>query len=528
MTETTIPHTWSMAALCNLGEWCGGGTPSKLIDDYWNGNIPWVSPKDMKQDSIFDSEDHITERAVANSATKLIPRDSILCVTRSGILAHTFPVAISMVPVTVNQDIKTLTPFEGIDARYLAWALRAQEREILETCSKDGTTVNSIESARLYAYRVPVAPQKEQLKIVAKIEKLFSELDNGIESLKAARGQLKLYRHAVLKQAFEGKLTTKWRNDNRSTIESPSEILSGVERDSEARYQAQFEERKVATNRRAGDSLSAKKTKTPDRPKRVALIRERADKPLPELPIGWSWMPFSCLLTTERKAMTTGPFGTMLQKSEHQSAGVPVLGIENIGEAKFLHGNRIFVTPKKADELHAFEAKAGDIVISRSGTVGEICEVPDGLGRALISTNLLRVSLNPTVVRSRFFVFLFQGCNAVKNQVNDLCKGSSRDFLNQSILTAITFPLPSLAEQDEVLRQIDTEMSRIERLSEEIETNLVKTTPLRQSILKMAFSGQLVAQDVNDEPAAVLLKRIQAEKVATDNGKKKNKKREAA
>jgi len=79
-----------------------------------------------------------------------------------------------------------------------------------------------------------------------------------------------------------------------------------------------------------------------------------------------------------------------------------------------------------------------------------------------------------------------------------------------------------------VLRQIDTEMSRIERLSEEIETNLVKTTPLRQSILKMAFSGQLVAQDVNDEPAAVLLKRIQAEKVATDNGKKKNKKREAA
>lgn len=177
-----------MAALCDLGEWRGGGTPSKLIDDYWNGNIPWVSPKDMKQDFIFDAEDHITENAVDNSATKLIPRDSILCVTRSGILAHTFPVAISTVPVTVNQDIKALTPFEGIDARYLAWALRAQGRDILQTCSKDGTTVNSIESSLLYAYRIPVAPQREQLQVVAKLEELFSELDKGVENLKTAAG----------------------------------------------------------------------------------------------------------------------------------------------------------------------------------------------------------------------------------------------------------------------------------------------------------------------------------------------------
>jgi type I restriction enzyme S subunit len=193
-----------------------------------------------------------------------------------------------------------------------------------------------------------------------------------------------------------------------------------------------------------------------------------------------------------------------------------------------LDGNKIFVTEKKANELHAFEVEAGDIIISRSGTVGEICEVPDNLGRVLISTNLLRVSINSKVVRSQFFVFLFQGCSAVKTQVNDLCKGSSRDFLNQSILSAIAFPLPSLAEQDEVLKQIDTAISRVEKLADEIETNLVITNSLRQSILKKAFSGELVAQDANDEPASVLLERIRCEKAEAENGKKKAKRRSAA
>jgi type I restriction enzyme S subunit len=266
----------------------------------------------------------------------------------------------------------------------------------------------------------------------------------------------------------------------------------------------------------------------PKRPSPVALIRERGGKQLPELPTGWNWVPLTCLLTTEKKAMTTGPFGTMLKKSEHQSAGVAVLGIENIGEAKFLDGNKIFVTEKKASELHAFEVDAGDIIISRSGTVGEICQVPDTLGRALISTNLLRVSINPKVVRSQFFVFLFQGCSAVKTQVKDLCKGSSRNFLNQAILSAIAFPLPSLAEQDEVLKQIDTETSRIEKLAEEIDANLFKANSLRQCILKKAFSGELVAQDANDEPASVLLERIGTERGAMDNGKKRIRRRAAA
>src|ERR1019366_6001225 len=109
---------------------------------------------------------------------------------------------------------------------------------------------------------------------------------------------------------------------------------------------------------------------------------------------------------------------------------------------------------EKALELAAFEVTTGDIVISRSGTVGEICAVPSGLGTALISTNLMRVSLNTGVIVPAFFVHMFQGGGGVKSQVKALCKGSSREFLNQFILESLAFPVCGLAEQRENLLKL--------------------------------------------------------------------------
>src|SRR5437868_13866969 len=106
-----LPHGWIWVPLGQLGSWMGGGTPSKSVAAYWaNGSIPWVSPKDMKAEIIQDSEDHITEAAVASSATKFVPTGSVLMVMRSGILRHTFPVAVNADRVTVNQDLRALVP----------------------------------------------------------------------------------------------------------------------------------------------------------------------------------------------------------------------------------------------------------------------------------------------------------------------------------------------------------------------------------------------------------------------------------
>ena len=245
-----------------------------------------------------------------------------------------------------------------------------------------GTTRLKLTQAQMQRILVPVPDIEEQKHIVARIEELFSELDNGVETLKKTKQQLAVYRQAVLKEAFDIALQC---TDRMMTIEE--------------------------------------------------------------------------LLVTDRKGMATGPFGTMLKKHDHKHEGVPMLGIENIGEGKFIDGNKIFVTSEKAQELKSFVLKAGDIIISRSGTVGEICSVPSRMEGSLLSTNLMRVSLNPEVVLSEYFIYLFQSKGVVLDQVKELCKGSTRIFLNQTILKQIQFPIPSIKKQAQIIDEIESRMS---------------------------------------------------------------------
>ena len=110
---------WAKRSIDDICVFRGGGTPSKKKASYWKGDIPWVSPKDMKSDIISDSIDHITTDAIEQSTTNLIPADSILVVVRSGILARTIPVGITGRDVTINQDIKALCPNGSVDAWFL-------------------------------------------------------------------------------------------------------------------------------------------------------------------------------------------------------------------------------------------------------------------------------------------------------------------------------------------------------------------------------------------------------------------------
>ena len=197
------------------------------------------------------------------------------------------------------------------------------------------------------------------------------------------------------------------------------------------------------------------------------------------------------ILTKTRKGMSTGPFGTMIKKSDHKATGVPMLGIENIGRGQFVDGNKIYVTAEKAEELKAFSLKAGDIIISRSGTVGEICAVPERAEGSLLSTNLMRVSLDNTMIRSDYFIALFQSKGIVLDQIKELCKGSTRDFLNQTILKQIVFPVPSMEKQEEIVSIIEARMSVCDSIEHTVDTALQQAEAMRQSILKDAFEGRL-------------------------------------
>lgn len=155
--------TWLTAKIDDIVTIAGGGTPSKQVERYFQGTIPWVSPKDMKSWNIVDSQDHITEEAIANSTTTLLPSNSVLVVIRSGVLKHTLPVGINRVPVTINQDMKALQCRPEVHPDYLARALKWVSPTLLK--SVRGTTADNISTDVLRGLEIPLPPLSEQQRI---------------------------------------------------------------------------------------------------------------------------------------------------------------------------------------------------------------------------------------------------------------------------------------------------------------------------------------------------------------------------
>jgi type I restriction enzyme S subunit len=185
--------TGEAVPLKEFGEWKGGGTPSKSVSEYWNGEIPWVSPKDMKEQRISTSQDKITEAAIENSATSLVTRGSILFVVRSGILRHTLPMALAARDVAINQDLKALTVNESCNVNFLFHYLSCKSDEILASCMKSGTTVESIDTNSLQNYEVPtLSPEiQAQLSLFAEgITKTCEGEESQIRSLKMLKSAI--------------------------------------------------------------------------------------------------------------------------------------------------------------------------------------------------------------------------------------------------------------------------------------------------------------------------------------------------
>ena len=197
-----------------LGELCSfrhGGTPSKSRRDYWGGQIPWVSPKDMKVTLLTTAEDSITDAGVEGSATAVVPEGSILVVVRSGILAHTLPVARVGSPVAFNQDIKGIQVTSNrVTPEYIFWFLRAKEPEVLRQGVKKGATVHSLASGFLESLRVPLHSLDEQRRIVD----LLSRAENIVQMRREAEKKAKEIIPALFLDMFGDPATNPkgWEN----------------------------------------------------------------------------------------------------------------------------------------------------------------------------------------------------------------------------------------------------------------------------------------------------------------------------
>lgn len=189
--------------LREVGTWYGGGTPSKARPEYWeSGSIPWISPKDMGHTTVASTEDYITEAAVAESATKLVPKDSVVLVVRSSILNHTLPIAFVPTPATLNQDMKAVIADPNILPRYLFHVLYAHRTDLLRAARRNGGSVGSLESRKLWEFEVPVpeiSEQKRIIKLLDSFDSLVNDRDVGLPAeLAARRKQYQYYRDRLL------------------------------------------------------------------------------------------------------------------------------------------------------------------------------------------------------------------------------------------------------------------------------------------------------------------------------------------
>jgi type I restriction enzyme, S subunit len=204
-----VPAHWGLKPIKHLVTCKSGGTPSKGNLEYWDGDVPWASSKDLKSEQLNDTEDHITVKAIDDGASELVPAGSILIVVRGMILIHTFPVVKALVPVAINQDLKALTPYPGLDIDYLAWLLRGSSLETLGRVDEaaHGTTVLRMDVWT--SMILPLPPIAEQRTIVEEIEKSVKQLDALGRDAQQAIDLLQERRSALISAAVTGQIDVR-------------------------------------------------------------------------------------------------------------------------------------------------------------------------------------------------------------------------------------------------------------------------------------------------------------------------------
>lgn len=204
-----VPAHWVLTPLKHLVEFRSGGTPSKGDPDYWDGDIPWASAKDMKVETLTDTADHITALAVSKGAASLLPAGTVLVVVRGMILAHTFPVVTAAVPMAINQDLKGLLPRENMSPEYLAWALRGSAVETLRRVDEAGHGTKALRMEEWGGMSIPVPPPKEQKAISRHIQDELSALDALLKDAGAAVNLLQERRTALISAAVTGQIDVR-------------------------------------------------------------------------------------------------------------------------------------------------------------------------------------------------------------------------------------------------------------------------------------------------------------------------------
>ncbi|RYV04119.1 restriction endonuclease subunit S [Shewanella sp. OPT22] len=396
------------------------------------------------------------------------------------------------------QRTYVLTPLH-FSGKYLFYALKAALPELIS--KSRGSTIKYLRLGDISETEVNLAPLNEGYRITEKLDELFSELDAGISELKKAQVKLRQYHQSLLKNAVDGTLTQKWRENSKGGIEETGEQLLArtlIER------KQRWEQQKLEEFKAKG--------KTP--PKNWQDKYPEPVQPdtssLPELPKGWGWASLDQCIE-QAKDITDGPFGSNLKTEHYIESGPRVIRLQNIGDGEFLN-NKAHISEERYNKLIKHSVQQNDILVAMMGEyLPRACLPPHDISPAIVKADCARVRLNGEIINSPL-VMHFLNSVPVRTRTKSAVKGVGRPRINLGYIRSIAIPIPSKIEQNALLTEIDNQFDSISRQIIATEVGLKQADAQRKNILKSAFSGQLISQDPSDEPASVLLEKIKKER----------------
>ncbi len=345
---------------------------------------------------------------------------------------------------------------------------------------------------------------------------MFSELDNGIANLQAAKDKLAIYRQAVLKKAFEGELTQEWRS-RQTNLPTADQLLEQIKTEREAHYQQQLRTWQQSVIEWDAQGRKGKKPTKPKKWKELSLISELELVKLSSLPENW-------IYTKQGQLIEEPKYGTS-KKCSYDIRDRAVLRIPNISNGR-IDSSDLKYAEFSEDEMSAYRLLANDILTIRSNgsvdLVGKCAQVSLQDVNFLYAGYLIRIRPFQKSVNSKYLLHCLSSID-LRIQIESKAKSTSGvNNINSGELSSLIIPICSLAEQQQIVQEIESRLSVCDKLGESIDESLQKAEALRQSILKRAFAGRLLTevelaacrQEPDWEPAEKLLQRIKGEKAA--------------
>lgn len=204
-----LPENWCWTRMQEIAQWGSGGTPSRKVSEYYNGDISWVKTGELNDDYIFETEEHITQEAISHSSAKIYPTDTVVIAMYGATIGK---VGILGIPAATNQACACAIVKPSTDYKYLFYYAQSQKDDFIKK-GKGGAQPN-ISQEIIKFHQFPLPPLAEQQRIVDRIESLFAKLDEAKEKAQAVVDSFETHKAAILHKAFTGELTAKWREEH--------------------------------------------------------------------------------------------------------------------------------------------------------------------------------------------------------------------------------------------------------------------------------------------------------------------------